>query len=268
MSVGKSIFTAESLSSAYGREEILREVSFSLEAGQLTALLGLNGCGKTTLMKCIAQRLSHDGCCKLKGEGLETLNTRQLAQRLSYIPQRSGVRISLPVLDVVLMGFNSQLSLLARPSKTQVNRAVKALESVGMQDYADRDYQTLSEGQKQLVILARLLVEESSLLLLDEPDSALDFQNRYGMLWNLRKLCEEKQNSALLCLHDPHLALEFCSQLILLKDGRVHEVLHPEQDSLSKMEKALQDIYGSISLMEQLDAKGKRRLILLWEGRI
>ena len=90
MSVGKSIFTAESLSSAYGREEILREVSFSLEAGQLTALLGLNGCGKTTLMKCIAQRLSHDGCCKLKGEGLETMNTRQLAQRLSYIPQRSG----------------------------------------------------------------------------------------------------------------------------------------------------------------------------------
>ena len=159
--MGKTIFTAESLSSAYGREEILHEVSFSLEAGQLTALLGLNGCGKTTLMKCIAQRLSHDGCCKLKGEILEKMNTRQLSQRLSYIPQRSGVRISLPVLDVVLMGFNSQLSLLARPSKAQVNRAVKALESVGMQDYADRDYQTLSEGQKQLVILARLLVKRA-----------------------------------------------------------------------------------------------------------
>lgn len=260
-------FEAEDLSVAYGHQEILKNISFSLEAGKLTALLGVNGSGKTTLMKCIAQRLPHSGCCKLDGTILENLKERCLAKKLSYIPQKSGIGIPLPVLDVVLMGFNARLSLLEWPSREQKLSAMTALESVGMKDYAQRDYQTLSEGQKQLVILARLLVEESRLLLLDEPDSALDFQNRYKMLWQLKKLCAEKQNSALLCLHDPILALEFCQRLILLKDGRVHKILRLESDSLSQIEKALQDIYGSISLVEQNDTKGRRRLFLTWEER-
>ena len=105
--------------------------------------------------------------------------------------------------------------------RERIAQAMEALTSMGMGDYADKDYQTLSEGQKQLVILARLLVEDSALLLLDEPDSALDFQNRYAILWQLKKLTEERQRCALLCLHDPILALEFCQQLILLKDGNI-----------------------------------------------
>ena len=263
----RTIFTAEKLSALYGTQEILQEVSFTLQEGQLTALLGVNGSGKTTLMKCIAQRLSYKGCCRLRGQTLENLTDRQLAQQLSYIPQRSGVGISLPVLDVVLMGFNPRLSLLERPSKAQKAQAMEALTSMGMGEYADKDYQTLSEGQKQLVILARLLVEDSALLLLDEPDSALDFQNRYTILWQLKKLTEERQRCALLCLHDPMLALEFCQQLILLKDGNIFAVLHPESDTLPDMEKALREIYGAVSLLEHRTSDGKRRLILLWEGR-
>lgn len=262
-----SCFRVENLSTAYGTQEVLCNVSFSLEAGCLSALLGANGCGKTTLMRSIAQRLPHKGSCSLMGQSMEGMTARQLAQRLSYIPQKNGVGISLPVLDVVLMGFNPQLGLLERPSKAQRHCAMEALAAMKIQDLAQRDYQSLSEGQKQLVILARLLVEKSPLFLLDEPDSALDFQNRYAMFEQLKKLAKEEGRCGLLCLHDPILALEFCQRLILLKEGKVHAVLRPEQDPLPQMESALQDIYGAVSLMEHKDAKGRRRLILLWEGR-
>ena len=101
-----SFFTVSGLGAGYGDRAVLREVSFALEAGQLVGVLGANGSGKTTLLKAVCGILPHTGRCTLEGIGLEGLSARQLARRCSYIPQRSGIGIDLPVLDVVLMGFN------------------------------------------------------------------------------------------------------------------------------------------------------------------
>ena len=263
--MNKHILTVNALSAGYGKKEIIHNISFALETGTLTCLIGKNGCGKTTLMKSVVNQIKHAGTCFLNGENLEYFSVRALARGVSYIPQKSGLGISLPVLDVVLMGYNPVLKLLQHPSKKQVELAKEALAAVGLSEYMKQDFQTLSEGQKQLVLLARTMIEDTKLLLLDEPDSALDFQNRYMILKELKKMVQEGRKAGLLCLHDPVLAMEFCDQLILMKDGECVKLLHPQKDSIEDMEAAFREIYQDVSLEAYQDKNGKRHIAMLWE---
>lgn len=328
--------TVSRLSAGYGRHMVLKDISFQTRPGELTGLLGPNGCGKTTLLRALCGQLPYSGSCLLNGRPLEGLSSRKLARLISYIPQRSGIGISLPVIDVVLMGFNPVLGLLQQPSSRQREQAYNALDAVGMKPYAEHDYQKLSEGQKQLCILARTMVEDASLLLLDEPESSLDFPHRHQTMRLLTeivqgrnpqkttarnpipqdnlprdnlsqdtillgKLLQDKlprdnpsqdnlppgkptqdspppdkipgetvssPKTALITLHDPLLALEYCSRLILLKDDVCRSVLHPASDPIPQMETALSEIYGPIRLHD-LGANskdgGRRRLVILPE---
>ena len=258
-------FSAENISCGYGSRKVLTDVNFSLPKGSVTGLLGANGSGKSTLLKAICRQLPHKGTCTLEGRALDSLSLRQLSQRVSYIPQKSGIHVSLPLLEAVMMGFNPSLGLLQNPSALQRRAARSALASVGLGKMEGTDYLTLSEGQKQLCILARTIVEDTVLLLLDEPDSALDLHNRYQGMKMLQKLLLGKNKAALICLHDPALALDFCSQLLLLKDGKCTACLRPAIDSLSVMQEALSDIYGPLSLIRCKDSQGKERLVLLSE---
>ena len=196
---------------------------------------------------------------------LERLSVRQLAKHCSYIPQRSGISIDISVLDVVLMGFNPQLRLLEQPAGGMQKAAMQALEQVGLADRAHANYQQLSEGQKQLCILARTLVAGSKLLLLDEPESALDFRHRYQMLSLLTDWIQQTQNSAIVTLHDPMLALNFCDSLLLLENGKTAGVLHPKSDDTGAMEQMLSKIYGTVSLQYVTARNGKGQLIMLNE---
>ncbi len=234
----------KNLSVSYGKKQILDGVSFSLEKGTITALLGANGCGKTTLLKALCGIVPYEGERLLEGRDLRGLNAKETARLIGYIPQRSGISIDLTALEVVLMGFDPQLKLLQQPTKTMVERARQVLLQLGMDENAD--YLTLSEGQKQLCILARTMVTEGKLLLLDEPESALDLQNRYEMFALLRGWMGDR--AVLAALHDPQLALQTADRLMLLKDKQVSAVLRPKQDSLETMEQALCEIYGTVRL--------------------
>ena len=130
----------------------------------------------------------------------------------------------------------------------------------------NKDYLTLSEGQKQLVLLARTMIEDTKLLILDEPDSALDFQNRYMILNILKEITEKEKKAGILCIHDPAVALEFCQQIVVMKDGEIIDILHPQIDSLEKMEKTLRIIYGNVTLNKCFDRNDTAHLVLLWEG--
>ena len=116
-----------------------------------------------------------------------------------------------------------------------------------------------------MVFLARTMIEDTSLLLLDEPDSALDFQNRHLILKKLKDLVQSGEKTGLLCLHDPSLALDYCEQLLIMKEGRVVQCVKPQKDNLLDIEKALQQIYGNVSIAECKDKKGRRHLVLIWE---
>lgn len=260
-----SFFRVERLTAGYGGRTVIEQVSFEAGAGSVTGILGANGSGKSTLLKAICGILPHQGGCTLQGKPLEGLSPRQMARRCGYIPQRSGVAIDISALDVVLMGFNPRLGLLEHPGGAMVRQARQALAQVGLAGREEDNYQTLSEGQKQLCILARTLVGEGSLLLLDEPESALDFHHRYRLMDLLHRWAAQGERGGVVTLHDPDLALACCDQLVLLKDGRTCGLLCPGQDDLPDMEEALEQIYGKITLTRCPDRTGREHLVMLKE---
>ena len=253
------------LTAGYGGKNIIDGISFDLNCGEITGILGANGCGKTTLLKTICGILPHRGTCTVDGTVLEGLPAKKLGRLCGYIPQRSGISIDIPVLDAVLMGFNPVLGLLEYPTEEMKETARRALERAGLGGMEGVNYQTLSEGQKQLCMLARLLVSDGRLLLLDEPESALDFRHR-GILFDLleKKICEENR-AALVTLHDPNLALNRCGRLILLGVGGLAAELYPKKDSADDMAEALSKIYGPVSVHRCRDRQGRERLVMLGE---
>ncbi|MDD6481043.1 MAG: ABC transporter ATP-binding protein [Lachnospiraceae bacterium] len=260
-----SFFQAEQISAGYGAKPALQSVSFFCESGLLFGILGANGSGKTTLMKAICGVLPHEGNCTLDGISLEKLSPRQIAKLCSYIPQRSGISIDISAMDVVLMGYNPRLGLLEQPDKKMQEKARAALCQVGLEEHIEDNYLTLSEGQKQLCILARTLVSDCRLLLLDEPESALDFRYRYQMLDILKQWVRKEPRAAILTLHDPELALRYCDRLLLLRDGKVTGILNPASDSLENMEAQLSQIYGKVSLIRCMDHQNMKHLVMLKE---
>ena len=260
-----SFLQVEALAAGYGGRQVLRGVSLQAEAGQMVGVLGANGSGKTTLLKAVCGILPHTGGCTLDGLPLEGLSPRQLARRCSYIPQRSGISVDLSALEVVLMGFNPQLGLLERPTPAMRDKARAALAQVGLAGREEENYLHLSEGQKQLCILARTLAAGGDLLLLDEPESALDFRHRYRMLELLQDWVRQGRRAAVVTLHDPALALNCCDRLVVLAQGRAQAVLAPAADPLEEMERQLAAVYGAVSLCRCRDRAGRAQLVMLKE---
>lgn len=253
----------EHLTAGYGKQPILQDLSFSAEQGTMVGILGVNGCGKTTLLKSLCGILPSKGTCRLDGTVLSSLSPRLLARKCSYIPQRSGIAIDLSALDVVLMGFNPRLGLLEYPSPAMKQTAKEALAAAGLAGLEERNYQTLSEGQKQLCILARTMVSDAGLLLLDEPESALDFGGRYRMLARVRDWVKSAPRCALVTLHDPQLALNCCDCLLLIQDGKLLASLHPQTDSLSEMESHLSHLYGPLTLAKVKNNAGFEQFVMV-----
>lgn len=253
------------LTAGYGKKEVLKDVSFSLEGGQLVGLLGSNGCGKTTLLKAICGILPHEGECLVDETKLEKLSEKEKGQLLGYIPQKSGISVDITLEEVVLMGFYARLKLLEQPNAGMRQKASEALTLAGLGGMEQRGFQTLSEGQKQLCVLARTLVADSRVLLLDEPESALDFEHRYRMMELLRNWSAEKKGIALITLHDPQLALNCCDRIVLVKDGTVSGFLQPSLDDLADMTGKLSEIYGTVSLHAVKKASGETQLVMIKE---
>lgn len=261
-----TFFTVSDLSASYGKKQILSHLSFEANDSTTIGILGANGSGKTTLLKAICGIIPHTGICNLDGNILENQNPKQLSKLCSYIPQRSGISIDISVLDTVLMGFHPHLNFLEHPTLEMKNKAIELIHLVGLEGKEHMNYLHLSEGQKQLCILARTLVTNSRLLLLDEPESALDFYFRYQMLDLIRKWNKQTASTALISLHDPMLALNCCDLLLLLSEGHIVSTICPHTDSLSSMEEKLCLLYGDISLHYCTNKSNEKQIVMLKEN--
>ena len=206
---------------SYGAEPVLRDVSFQVESGQFVCILGANGCGKTTLLKTMLGFFRpQGGSVLLDGENVHTMDVRRMAQKVAYIPQSHVPPFPYRVIDVVLMGRTPYLSRTYRPTQEDYQIAMDALERLGITCLADRRYTALSGGQRQLVIIARAIAQQTGIIIMDEPTASLDFGNQYLVLAQLLKL-KQQHMSIVMVTHNPEHAIYCADRIIAMRDGRV-----------------------------------------------
>lgn len=237
----------------YSNKIVVNDVSFSLEDGQLCALVGLNGCGKTTLLKsvCSLLKMKSGSVFIDNGQGpvnISNLNEKECSKLISFIPQRFSMIEGLSVFDVVLMGYNPYLKLFETPSFEQKDKALMIMKKIGIDKLKDEDFSHLSEGYKQLVVLARTLVQNTSVMLMDEPDSALDYVNKNFVLSKIKTVIHEEKKCGLISIHDPLFAIRYCDRLLLMKDGKIVKDLIVQNETKSSIEDAFSIIYGDTKL--------------------
>ncbi len=235
---------------ALSYRSILYDLTFSVAPGELVAILGPNGAGKTTLFRCLAQLIKPDqGEILLQGRPIEVYSPKELYQILTLAPQFSQIGFPYTVLTVALMGRASYLSPFSRPRKHDYEKAQEALALLGIQDLASRPFNTLSGGQRRLVLIARALAQEAKLLLLDEPTAHLDLKHQILVLSKIRELSRQKGLTILVSLHDPNLALTYADRVLCLKKGKLVGEL-TDQDR-KWVQQTLEDLYGlSFSVFE------------------
>ncbi|BBB89904.1 MAG TPA: ABC transporter ATP-binding protein [Methylomusa anaerophila] len=210
------------VTAGYGNSPVLINVSLSVSKGQVCALLGHNGSGKTTLMRCINSILQPTrGQILVMEEDVTRIARTRIARLISFVPQNSQTAFSFSCLEMILMGGASRLRMWSSPGPRERKKARRLCEELGIDHLADLPFNQLSGGQKQLVILTRALFQETPVMLLDEPTAHLDFGNQHKMMNLVRKLVKQYGVTALITLHDPNLALNYCDDVIMLKQGRV-----------------------------------------------
>lgn len=246
----KPIFCLENLSAAYGDKVVVRNVELKINEGEFCGLLGLNGSGKTTLLHAACGFADMKGACFVEDRCCTGMNERQRARLISFIPQVCSLEGGKTALEVVLMGYNAWLSLLGAPSAEQKETALQALERLECRHLAYEDFGELSQGQKQMVILARCIVQNTPVMLMDEPDSALDFLNKHIVLEKIKHLIKANKKAGLITLHDPNFAMEYCDRLFLLKQGMIVAEIDMIHDNAEEIHRKLSFIYGEIELLK------------------
>ena len=232
-----------------GSPEVLRDVSFTTQPGEFLAILGNNGVGKSTLLKCFNHILRPDsGHVLLDGEDLLAMSAREAAKRVAFVSQ-SIPSTQMTVHDVVMLGRRPYMKWgFTEEDHTIVHEAMHRLD---VEDMRGRFLNELSGGEKQKVMLARALAQQPKALLLDEPTSALDIRNQYQVLKMVRDICHKDNMIAVVVIHDLNLALQFCDRLLLLKDGQVYR--YGDRSILDSQ--ALQDVYGVNAKVTQIDGR-------------
>ena len=232
----------EGLSKYFGGFTAVDNVDFNLEKGEILGLIGPNGSGKSTLLKIMAGILEPDsGSVQFKESPITRINKKLFAQSVSWIPQDHPMVFPFKVSEIVLMGRHPYLSPLSFESSDDIEISRKAMETTMTSQFADRDFNEISGGEKQRVMIASALAQNPEMMLLDEPTAALDLKYQVQILKILKDLNKEHKMTLILAMHDLNLASKFCNRLILLDKGQIVRDGSPEQ----VLEKdILEQIYG------------------------
>ena len=224
------MITVKDLSYAYGDREVLREIEFYVNYGETLFIVGPNGSGKTTLLKCLANILKPKGAIYIEGQELLQLPRREIAKRIGYLPQRGEVS-NLTVFDAILLGRKPYMSW--GPSQRDLKIVNEIVDALELKDLALRRLTELSGGELQKVLIARALVQEPKIILLDEPTNNLDLKNQVEIMKLLKRIVIERGVAAIITTHDLNLAALYADKIIMLKEGRITaiggvDVLNPE----------------------------------------
>lgn len=228
----------QNLTFTYKQSIVLDAVSFAVHPGELVAVLGPNGVGKTTLLKCInAIHRPGKGAVYLNGKDVLGMKPAEISLGVGYVAQKCQSS-RLTVFDAVLMGRKPRMRW--RVSANDLKIVDSALHRLGLDDLCMRYIDELSGGELQKVAVARALVQEPDLLLLDEPTSSLDLKNQVDILKMIRRVVDEHKIAAVMTMHDLNTALRFAHKFIFLKDGNVLAQGHASEVTAG----LVGDVYG------------------------
>ena len=241
----KKDISIENVSFSYGlsEENLFNEINLNIEKGKFIGILGPNGCGKSTLLKVILKYLHpRQGIIKIDNKELKEYSQSELAEILSFVPQKSSLTMPLTVEDVVYMGrvtyIKNKWIGFDREDREKVEKIMQMLK---IDQFKNRVIFSLSGGEFQRVLLARALVQNTNIMLLDEPTSALDMNYALEIMKLTSYFVKNESLTAVMVLHDLNLASMYCDSIILLKEGKIayegtpKELFRPE---------ILEEIYG------------------------
>ncbi|WP_459201736.1 ABC transporter ATP-binding protein [Methanococcus sp. CF] len=231
----------ENVSFDYGKTKILNDCRFSLNGG-IGCILGPNGAGKSTILKCISGIVPvKSGNITIDGKNTTQMSCKDRSRLISYSPQEFSINFPYTVFEVVLMGRNPHVNFLTGPSKKDEQKVTEILNLLKISHLKDKEFISLSGGQKRHVMIATALIQDAKLMIFDEPTSFLDYKNQYLVLSVIEKISIEMNKTVLLSLHDPNLAFLFCDKLFLMKNGKI---LFEIADKNSICPENFQELYG------------------------
>ena len=226
----KALCTARELAIGYGKTPLLSDICLGVQPGQILTLIGPNGAGKSTLLRTLAGQLAPmGGTVLLEGRSIADYTGTQRAQKLALMAPHSRRMELTTCFDFVSAGrypYTGRLGILSAEDRQQVHRA---LELVGAAHLADRDFNRISDGQRQRILLARALCQQPEVILLDEPTSFLDIKGKIELLTILKELAHTGQLAVILSLHELELAEKIADTVVCVSPGGVSGVLTPEQ---------------------------------------
>ena len=257
----ENILKIENIESGYGKKTILHNINFELEKGLFTGIIGPNACGKTTLFKSIIGDIKlFNGSIKINNIDISKLTPKEKASKIAIVTQQIDTP-SLSVEEYVLLGrypYNNRFQFFE--SKQDFEIAHKYMKLTNVYKYKHQSLKELSGGAQQLVAIARALTQEPELLLLDEPTSHLDISHQVQILNLLRKLNNELNLSVLMIIHDLNLAGEYCQNLILMNDGKIHKY-GSAKDVLNY--KDIEDVYKTLVITQENPISKKPAVFLV-----
>ncbi len=230
MGTSNNILSVKNLNFSYGSNKIINDISFNIKEGSFISIVGPNGAGKSTLVNIISKILGKfDGSIEVCGDDISKLTTKDIARMIAVVPQSTNPSFSFTVEEMVLMGRHPYISRFESESKEDFEFVREVMGKTKITQFADRKFNELSGGEKQRVVRAQALAQDSSILLLDEPTSHLDINFQIEFMNLFLKLNREEGKTIIGIFHDINLAIQNSSQIMLLKEGSIFGFGEPEE---------------------------------------
>ncbi|OGW81989.1 MAG: hypothetical protein A3G33_04380 [Omnitrophica bacterium RIFCSPLOWO2_12_FULL_44_17] len=257
------VLTINHLTCGYGRKIVLDDIHFSIQKGEFLGIIGPNGSGKTTLLRSLTRVVQPvKGEILFEGEAVGAIQPKQLAKKIAVASQ-SLFEPHMLVEDFVLLGrIPHYQSFQLLETKKDFEVAERVMRLAGVSDLRNAFMDEISSGERQLVVIARALAQEPSLLLLDEPTAHLDITHQVQIMDLIKRLNQTLGLTVIVVLHDLNLASEYCRRLLLIKSGRVHKLGEP-RDVLNAQ--TIEEVYRTRVHVEKNPLSSKPYILLTSE---